>query len=198
MQRIARGVIAFGLGLSLGLSPAFAEGDKPAEKKGPPFADKKKPEQATKPETRSWNVIQDGEKGKMAFGFLMKPGIPDPNQLTEVVVTANLLPTRPDPVYGSQVPLEGARLVVEVTNPAGELVGRYLAHPMPLAKGRFGIHVTPTQEGIYTLSLKGKTAKGDAVSADVKLPVKVWPLPPELEGSGQEGGASARRAPIKL
>ena len=67
---------------------------------------------------------------------------------------------------------------------------------MPLTKGRYGLHFTPSQEGLYTLTLKGKTAKGEALSAELKLPVKVWPLPAELEGTGAAGAGSGRRGPI--
>lgn len=172
---------------------AHAEG----EKKGPPFADKPKEEKQPKPEVRSWTVVQETQAGKFAFTFQMKPGIPDPGQVTEVTITANALPARPDPVYGSQVPLIGARLIAELTNPAGELVGRYRAHALPLSKGRFALHLTPSQDGIYRIAVKGKSAKGEELSAEVKLPVKVWPLPEELQGSGQEAGSGSRRA-IKL
>jgi hypothetical protein len=182
------------LGAMLAASSALAE---EGEKKGPPFADKKKAADQPKPADRTWNVLKEGPGGKYAFSLAMKPGIPDPGQVTEVIITANALPVRPDPVYGSQVPLDGARIVVELTNPAGELVGRYLAHAMPLAKGKFGVHLTPSQEGVYTLGLKTRTAKGEEVSADVKLPVKVWPLPAELEGNGDKIGGGGGRAPIK-
>lgn len=181
--------------------PPFADGTATpspgaaGDKKGPPFADGSKKE-APKPEQRTWNVTQQTEKQKFAFAVEMKPGIPDPDQLTEVVISANAIPPRPDPVFGSQVPLEGSRIVVEVQNPAGQLVGRYITHPMPFAKGRFGFHLTPSQEGIYTLAIRGRTAKGDAFSADVKLPVKVWPLPTELQGNGEKTEGGGRRGPI--
>lgn len=188
------------LGLFFGaMNVARAEEAKP-EKKGPPFADKKDgaaQAAAPRPESRTWNVLQDNQGKKFGFNFTMKPGVPDPGQVTEVIITANALPARPDPVFGSQVPLDGARIIVEVTNPAGELVGRYVAHPMPLAKGKFGLHLTPSQEGLYTMSLRGKSAKGDELSADVKLPVKVWPLPEELKGTGDTIGGGGGRAPIK-
>lgn len=191
--------IALGLGSAAISGRAHAQDEKPTEKKGPPFADKKKESDpaAPKPQTRIWNVLQDTGGKKFGYSVSFKPGIPDPGQVTEVIITANALPARPDPVFGSQVPLEGARIVVELMSPAGELVGRYLAHPMPLSKGRFGVHLTPAQEGIYTLSLRGKTAKGEELTADIKLPVKVWPLPKELEGSGDSVGGASRRAPIK-
>lgn len=180
--------------------PPFADGTAtPApgaegEKKGPPFADSGK-KAAAKPEARTWNVIQKGDV-KLAFAAEMKPGVPDPQQLTEIMLTASAIPARPDPVFGSQVPLEGARIIVEIMNPAGQLVGRYLTHPIPFAKGRFGLHFTPSQEGIYTLGIRGKTQKGEAINAEVKLPVKVWPLPPELEGTGEKAEGGGRRGPI--
>lgn len=180
--------------VALALVAGTALAEEPT-KKGPPFADAK-PEAAAgpKPDRRTWGVAQETENGKFSFNVDMKPGIPDPEQVTEIMINANQHPKRPDPVYGSNVPLEGARIVVEVTNPAGQLVGRYLTHAMPLTKGRFGMHFTPTQEGIYTLKITGKTAKGEALNSELKLPVKVWPLPPELQGSGTASGG--RRGPV--
>lgn len=181
--------------LSATASAALAQGA--PEKKGPPFADAKPDAAAApKPERRTWNVSQEAESGKFAFSFDMKPGVPDPEQLTEILINASALPKRPDPVFGSNVPLVDARIVVEVTNPAGQLVGRYLTHAMPLTKGRYGMHFTPTQEGLYTLKLTGKTAKGEALAGELKLPVKVWPLPAELQGTGAQGVGSGRRGPI--
>ncbi len=180
--------------LAQGASPSPAA---PTEKKGPPFADAQPDKAAApKPAVRSWNVVQESEAGKFAFAFDMKPGVPDPDQVTEILINANLIPKKRDPVFGSNVPLIDAKLIVDVTNPAGQLVGRFETHAMPLTKGRYGFHFTPSQEGIYTLTLKGKTAKGEALSGELKLPVKVWPLPAELEGSGAEGGSTGRRGPI--
>lgn len=190
--------------LPVGLAaPALAQGT-PApsasaapEKKGPPFADAKPDAaQAPKPDRRVWNVVQESESGKFAYSFEMKPGVPDPEQVTEILINANAIPLKRDPEFGNNVPLIDARIVIEVTNPAGQLVGRYLSHAVPLTKGRYGLHFTPSQEGLYTLTLKGKTAKGEALSAELKLPVKVWPLPAELEGTGAAGAGSGRRGPI--
>lgn len=173
----------------------IAAGDPPTEeKKGPPFADgpaEKKVE--PKPESRTWTVNKD----TYAYTFSFIPGIPDANQVVEIQVTAASIPKTPHPKYGTRVPVDGARITLDAINPAGELVGRYLAHPIPLASGKYGLHLTPSQEGLYRLVLKGKTSEGQELSAEVKLPVNVWPLPKELEGSGAEGGASAGRAVVK-
>lgn len=162
-----------------------------AQKKSPPFGDAPKQADQPKPAERVWNV----KSGDFAFIVMMKPGIPDPDQLTEVIITANSTPKTPHPRYGNRVPIDDATITVEMSSPGGEVVGRYLAHAMPLSSGRYGVHLTPAQHGIYNLSIRGMTADGKGLSADVKLPVKIWPLPAELQGSGdaEKGG----RRPIK-
>jgi hypothetical protein len=55
------------------------------------------------------------------------------------------------------------------------------------------VHFTPTQAGIYTIGVKGRTADGQDVAAELKMPVAVWPLPKELEGSGDPEGSNVRR-----
>ncbi len=163
-------------------SPPFADG--PDTKPGGP-----------KPANRTWTVNQDG----FSYTFSFEPGIPDANQVTEITLFVNEVPKTPDPKFGNRVPLTNARITVEAVNPAGESLGRFLAHALPLAAGRYGMHLTPAQDGIYTLTLKGKTAAGKTLAAEVKLPVNVWPLPAELEGSGaaEAGGATVRRPLIK-
>ncbi len=163
------------------------EGD---DKKKPPFADNPDAKKETaKPATRNWSVTTKTH----AFSLSFAPGIPDPNQTTEILIFANSIPKTPHPTYGTRVPLKDARLILEVTNPAGEMVGRYLAHPVPLSAGKYALHFTPTQNGIYQLRVKGRTAEGHDVSAQLKMPVAVWPLPKELEGSGDPEGGSVRR-----
>lgn len=144
-----------------------------------------------KPTERTWSV----KSGDNIFTLVMKPGIPDPNQVTEIMIEANSIPKKAHPRYGNRVPMENASLVVEVTSPAGELVGRFAAHPIPLANGKYGIHFTPGQEGIYSLGVRATTADNQAVNADLKLPVKVWPLPAELQGNGAVG--KEERKPVK-
>lgn len=187
INRLARLALALPLfaGMSFGAAEAlaqpFADG---------PDADKKLP---PKPERRTWTV----KEGDFAFTFDFKPGIPDPNQVTEIVVFATEVPKTPHPRYGNRIPLGGARFTVEATNPAGESVGRFLAHAFPLQAGRYGLHITPTQEGIYELILEGKAKDGRDLKARLKMPVKVWPLPKELEGSGADvGGGPRRRRPV--
>lgn len=168
------------------------------EKKGPPFADKSDaPAVEPKPERRTWNAVTESEAGKMAFTFESKPGVPDVDQVVELVISANAIPKRPDPVFGSTVPLVDARLVLEATNPAGQLVSRTVAHALPQAKGRYGVHFTAAQEGIYTLRLRGKTAKGEVVDATMKLPVKTWPLPEDMKGTGDKlNELGGRKGPL--
>lgn len=173
----------------------IAAGDPPTEeKKGPPFADGPTEKKAEpKPETRNWTVVKDN----YSYTFTFTPGIPEPGQVVEVFVNASSIPKTPHPKYGTRVPIDGARITLDAINPAGELVGRYLTHTMPLASGKYGLHFTPSQDGLYRLVLKGKTSDGQELSAEVKLPVNVWPLPKELEGSGAEGGASSGRSVVK-
>lgn len=163
------------------------------EKKGPPFADKGPAENTPKPPQRNWTV----KTGDFLYTVNMSPGIPDPDQVTEIMIAAISVPKKADPKYGNRVPLEDANITVEVSSPGGETVAKFKAHQMPLTAGKYGLHFTPAQEGIYTLAIRGTTADGKALSADVKLPVKVWPLPAELQGSGAESDKSGGRAPIR-
>ena len=114
------------------------------------------------------------------------------------MVTLNEIPKRPHPTFGSRVPIQEARLVIELSSPTGAVVGRYLAHDIPLSRGKYGIHITPAEDGIYTMTLRGSTPDGEALKGELKLPVNVWPLPEALQGSGAAGKKSGRRRPIKL
>jgi hypothetical protein len=186
------------MGVAVLASQLIAAGDPPTdEKKGPPFADgpgeEGKAAAATKPEVRNWGVTKDG----YAYSFSMTPGVPDPGVVTEIMVVASSVPKTPHPKYGSRVPLDAARITLDLTNPAGELVGRYAAHAIPLASGKYGVHFTPSHQGLYTITLRGKTADGQEIAADLKLPVGVWPLPAELEGSGADAGKGGGRSVIK-
>jgi hypothetical protein len=193
--------------LSVGQAPPFSGSptDQPAEKKeetgtatekkGPPFSDG--PAQgasAQKPPERTWTV----KAGEMAFTVGMKPGIPDPDVVTTIVIAAAQMPKTPHPRYGNRVPLEAASLTVEISSPGGEVIGKFKAHEMPLSSGKYGLHFTPAQEGIYTLAIRGTSANGKELSANIKLPVKVWPLPAELQGSGDDADKGGGRRPVKL
>lgn len=158
----------------------------------PPFADGPTEKKTPKPSSRSWTVTKDG----FSMSYLFVPGIPDPGQVTEVVIVASAVPKTPHPRYGSRVPLENARITVEITTPAGEVVGAFVAHELPLTSGKYGLHFTAQQEGIYSLKLEGKTADGKQIRSEVKLPVAVWPLPDELKGSGDSEGARTARRPV--
>jgi len=172
-------------GLLFGASNAAAQ----------PFADGPdgKTETKPKPKRRAWTV----KEGQFAYSLEFNPGIPDPNKVVEIHVFATKIPSTPHPRYGNRIPLKGATFTVEAFNPAGESVGRFRAHALPLQAGRYGLHITPTQEGIYELIIAGKSAEGEQLKARLKMPVKVWPLPKELEGSGADvGGGPRRRAPV--
>jgi hypothetical protein len=160
------------------------------EKKGPPFGDAPKAADEPKPAERTWTV----KSGEYLLSVLMKPGVPDPDQATEVTITASLVPKTPNPRYGNRVPVENASVVVDVQNPAGEVVHRIAAHQLPLSSSKYGMHLTPSQAGLYTLSIKGTTEDGKPIAGELKLPVKVWPLPQELKGGGDDDKG---RRPIK-
>jgi hypothetical protein len=178
-------------GALLWLSPAPAHADEAAK---PPFAKKEAPA-APKPASRGWSVKQKSGSKTFVFQFDMKPGVPDPNQVVEVIVSITEETDRPHPRYGKNVPQENAKISFELSNPAGDVVGRYVGHAMPLSSGKYGTHLTPQQSGLYGLAVRGKTKAGDELSAELKLPVDVWPLPKELEGTG-DGAAAGRRRPI--
>jgi hypothetical protein len=164
--------------------------------KKPPFADKPKAP-PPKPAERVMEAVQEG---KFAFTVRTKPGIPSAGEVTEVLINANSIPKTPHPSFGSRVPIDAAQLYVELTSPAGEVVGRYVAHAIPLSHGKYGLHLTPGQDGIYNLGIRGTAGEGlsGAVQADLKLPVNVWPLPPELENAEKGAGASGSRRPVKM
>lgn len=144
-----------------------------------------------RPKLRNWTVNRDG----FSFSFEFNPGIPKAGELTEILVLASEIPKTPHPRYGTRVPLAKAKMTLEALAPNGDSLGRYLLHEMPLANGKYGMHLTPANEGIHSLRLRGK-AKGKELSADVKLPVDVWPLPKELQGTGDEAGGRTSRRPI--
>lgn len=166
------------------------------EKSGPPFADGPDgPEVAPKPKTRAWTVVE----GPFTFLFSFVPGIPEKDAVVEVMMSGLEKPSVPDPKWGTAVPLMDARFVAEHLSPAGEVVRRYLMHPIPLAQGKYGFHLTPEEVGIHGLRVVGRLADGRRAEANLKMPVDVWPLPKELEGSGDQGGTVRRtvvRKPI--
>lgn len=171
--------------LALGASLALAD------QAAPPFADDPDaPKVPPKPERRAWTV----ETKPFTFASEFVPGIPEAGNVVEVTVSAIETPKTPDPRWGSTVPLSGAQLVAELSSPAGEVLRSYVLHPVPLAQGKYAFHFTATEAGIHGLSLKGKLADGRAVNAKMKVPVDVWPLPKELEGSGAAGAPTRRRA----
>jgi hypothetical protein len=168
---------------AIAAGPAHAD-----EEKKPPFAEKPKAP-APKPSERTVEALQES---KYAFGVRMKPAIPAPGEVTEITVSANAVPKTPHPTFGNRVPLESAEIWIEMTSPAGEVVGRYVAHPVPLAHGKFAFHFTPGQDGLYNIGIRGTADGKDSVQADAKLPVNVWPLPAELENASKQAGDTRR------
>lgn len=157
---------------------------------GPPFADgPDKPKLAPKPKSRNWTVVKKG----FTYQFGFAPGIPAVGEVARIDMSGLEKPPVPHPKWGSTVPMTVSRLVAAVITPAGEIAQRYVMHPVPLENGKYAIHFTPTEKGIHTLKVEGKLADGRAVGAEVKVPVDVWPLPKDLEGTGDAGGAVRRR-----
>ena len=173
-------VVPLALMATPALAQPFADGPDATKDVGP------------RPERRTWTV----KSGSYAFTLEFNPGIPAANQVTEIMVLAGSIPKTPHPTYGNRIPLSDARITVEATNPAGQSIGRFLAHPFALQAGRYGLHLTPTQDGVYELFIQARTAEGEKVEARVKMPVNVWPLPKELEGGGEDVGNSGRRRPV--
>lgn len=177
--------------LALALTAGLALADEPQGPKGPPFADgPDTPKVPPKPKRRAWVVV----RAPLTFAFEFVPGIPAKDAVAEVTFAASEKPSTPDPRWGSAIPLAGANLVAELESPAGEVIERYVAHPVPLAQGKYAFHFTPTEEGVHGLRIVGTLADGRSVNAELKVPVDVWPLPKALEGTGDAAASSRRRA----
>ncbi|MEM7678472.1 MAG: hypothetical protein AAF449_20980 [Myxococcota bacterium] len=170
--------------IAFGISAAYAQ----------PFAgDPDAKDKKTKPPAiRNWTVNEGG----FSFSLEFNPGVPDPGQMVEIIISVARIPSTPHPTYGNRIPQRGARFVLEMIAPDGARLGRYLAHPLPLTRGRYGVHLTPTQVGLHSLRIRGKSSDGRILRAETKLPVKVWPLPANLRGTGDEAGSIRRRRPI--
>jgi len=143
----------------------------------PPFAgDPDEDQVGPRPEKRTWGI----EQGKMEVGFLFEPGIPTPGKVMIITVV-------PEEVSGRGLAgrkrIEGAEMVLTITDPKGQEVGRFRLHAHPRAQAKYATHFTPTQEGIYELHLSGRTRVG-ALDGRLEMPVDVWPLPERLEGRG--------------
>ncbi|NJK88051.1 MAG: hypothetical protein HC923_00755 [Myxococcales bacterium] len=154
---------------------------------GDPNADRLPP----KPESRAWNHKTSG----LVVSFLFEPGVPDPNQVT----TLTIVPSEPvggTGLVGRTRPLEGADIVVTVKDPSGKKLGRYRAHPNPLSKAKYGLHYTPAVRGVHTVEVEGKLPNGKTFLAEAALPVDVWPLPAELEGTGDKVQGAGIKRPL--
>lgn len=187
-MRLSRGRMfrlgfAGGLMLGLGASTTSAQ----------PFAGSPDKPTATPPKHRRWMV----KSGVFAFALQFTPGVPNPGQMTEILLSVGEVPKTPDPRFGTHIPEKQASIIAALRSPDGASTVRYRVHELPGAAGQYGLHVTPKASGIYTLEFTGRTHDGRRLFATVQLPVGVWPLPPELEGQGAPiGGAARARRPI--
>ena len=148
-----------------------------------------------KPDRRTWNI----REGAFLLTFEFDPGIPEAGKVVEITAIVSEIPNQPHPQYGNNIPIHQARIEVQVEDPSGKAVGRYLTHAQPRAANRYALHVTPQKQGIHTLVVEGTTEDGRKLSARVKMPVDVWPLPAELSGTGADavGQLTGRRPIIK-
>ena len=192
--RCLRSAAALGAAMATAaVTPVIAvaqEGNTLAGASGPTM-----PRAPDRPGVRTWNVRDK----TFLTSFAFFPGIPEPGKVVEVTVRLNEMPKQRHPRFGSRIPIRKARVTVEVATPSGKTVGRYLAHPLPRAADRYAFHVTPTTKGIHVLRLKATTEDGRSFTAEVKMPVAVWPLPDELRGTGAptDDGLTFRRPLIK-
>ena len=161
----------------------------------PPFAgDPDQKVEQTRPAIRTWTVNANG----FSYNIEFSPGIPNAGQLVEMTVAVSRIPKTPHPRFGNRIPQADARFVLEMRDPDGKVVGRYRAHALPLTRGRYGLHFTPAKDGLHTITIAGQSNEGLAMKAETKLPVNVWPLPKELQGTGDDAGKIRRRRPIVL
>lgn len=161
-----------------------ASGDQPAEAPKPP----------ERPAERTATLQVEGSKSsKFDLSVRFVPGVPNAEERTEIFLTVNEVPKTPHPRYGTAVPATGARLVVELLNPVGDVVARYLAHEIPLSAGKFGLHVTPPQDGMLGLNVKGRARDGKTFEGSLRFPVNVWPLPDDMMSTQGKSGSGARR-----
>lgn len=185
---LAAQAMALTIGVVAGTTVAHAQNSG-----GPPFAgDPDKKTEKPRPALRSWTV----NAGGFSYSLDFNPGIPNPGQTVEIIISVARIPKTPHPRFGNRIPQGDARFVVEMRTPDGELVGRYRAHPLPLTRGRYGLHFTPTSDGLFGLTIEGKSSEGLALRASTKLPVNVWPLPEDLQGTGDDAGSFRRRRPL--
>lgn len=168
------------LGATLLASAAFAQAPAPTTPAAPEKpAEAEKPPQ--RPAERTASLAVEGTKGsKFDIGLRFAPGVPNADERTEIILTVNEVPKTPHPRYGTAVPVTGARVVVELTNPVGDIVARYLTHEIPLSAGKFGLHITPPQDGMLGLNVKGRTRDGKVFEGTLRFPVNVWPLPADM------------------
>ena len=160
---------------------------------GPP-ADAPRPAPEARPAERTFSATKNADQ-PFVFDFQCRPGIPNPNEVVELIVSVYEGKGPGRARIGQTVATQGASLVLELADPQGEIVGRYRGHPVPLTAGRYGFHLTPKQTGIYTITLRGETSDERALLATAKLPVNVWPLPDDLKSSTQD--EAVLRRPIK-
>jgi hypothetical protein len=156
----------------------------------PPFAgDPLAEEVGPRPASRKWNL----KEGNIVLSFLFEPGIPNVDQLTTITVVAQRQKGRS--IVGRQR-LEGADIELTFKTPDGRAIGRYQLHANPMSRAKYATHFTPTAEGVHEIVVSGKTADGTPLGGTLALPVDVWPLPEELEGTGAKIAGGGARAPV--
>ena len=149
---------------------AFAhEGEEHKEQKQPAKTAVQKPKSLETTKTISQKVT--GEQGTYNFIFLIKPGEPLVGIETEIQVKISKPLSKPDPLLGSEVPVQDATVT-------GQFVSRSFSSGVVNAhteeNGFFGFHFTFKDPGSYQLQAEAKTSN-DILKAS--LPFRVNPLP---------------------
>lgn len=155
------------------------------------------PKPLPRPLERGDTLQVEGSKGsKFDISARFAPGVPNAEERTELILTINEVPKTPHPRYGTAVPVTGARVVVELKNPVGDVVARYLAHEIPMSAGKFGLHITPPQDGMLGLNIKGRIREGKTFEGTMRFPVNIWPLPDDMMSERTKTTGGGRR-PVK-
>ncbi len=118
------------------------------------------------------------KEGAWRVRVTLRPGQPEPGQKLELLFDVARHPDIPDPQYGDRIPLQGARLFVTMSG-----AGRPERHRLwPMGdSGVYGTHWTPSERGLWTVSLAPIDPKADAPTLDFQLGAAV-PMPASSEG----------------
>ncbi|MBI2265299.1 MAG: efflux RND transporter periplasmic adaptor subunit [Armatimonadetes bacterium] len=159
--------------LSFLTAQAFAHEGEVHEEPGKRKPSKPSTQQRKAPETtRTITHKATGRKGAYNLTFTIKPAQPLVNVETEIQVkVAKPLP-KPDPLLGTETPVEEATVIGKFTAPG--YTGPPITAHQEEEPGVYGIHARLEKPGRYKLEISVKT-EDDALTAS--LPLDVKPLP---------------------